>query len=102
MGRGRPERHVETGWAEQTAACLSSQDEEGWLDLWPQVRKPGAQLARSEADLGLGAHCPPGQSPWAGAQGCVPEALSPEPAGHSGRRFRSLHGQRQVPLRQVP
>lgn len=51
---------------------------------------------------GVGAHCPPGRSPWGGAQGRVPEALSPEPAGHSGRHCGSLHGQRQVPLRQVP
>lgn len=98
MGRGRPERHTETSWSEQTAACLSSRDEEGWLDLWPQARKPGAQLAHSEADLGLGADCPLGRSHWGGAQGCVPEALSTEPAGHSGRHCRSLHAQCQVPL----
>ena len=49
---------------------LSSQDEEGWLDLWPQVRKPGAQLARSEADLGLGHTVHQG-----GAPGVAPRAV---------------------------
>lgn len=88
---------METDWAEQTTACLSAQDEEGWLHLRPQARKPGPQPAHSEADLGLGADCPLGQSRWSGIQGCIPEALSTEPAGHSGRCCRGLHARRQVP-----
>ena len=88
---------METNWAEQATACLSAQDEEGWLHLWPQARKPGAQPTHSEADLGLGADCPLGRSRWGSIQGCVPEALSTKPAGHSGRCCRGLHSRRQVP-----
>lgn len=80
---------------------LSSQDEEGWLDLWPQVRKPGAQLARASGRPGVGGTVHQGGAPGA-PRAVFLKLCPPEPAGHHSRHCGSLHGQRQVPLRQVP